>query len=104
MFQFLKSILGGASDADFKGLVAAGALIVDVRNPDEYASGHIKGSVNIPLGQIGQHFSTLQNKKVPIIAVCRSGARSGAAVDMLRNKGIEAYNGGSWDGLKATIA
>ncbi|MFN0013516.1 MAG: rhodanese-like domain-containing protein [Saprospiraceae bacterium] len=104
MFQFLKSILGGAPDADFKGLVAAGAVIVDVRNPDEFASGHLKGSINIPLGQIGQYFSDLQKKNVPIIAVCRSGARSGAAVDMLRSKGLEAYNGGSWDGLKAAIA
>ncbi len=43
------SVLFGKNKTDFKSLVDNGALIVDVRSPQEFASGHIDGSVNMPL-------------------------------------------------------
>lgn len=103
MFNFLKSFFDGAPAADFKSLIASGAILVDVRTPEEYKSGHLKGSVNIPLDQLASQIAGLQKKKAPIIAVCRSGARSGAAVDLLKSKGIEAYNGGAWNSLQGQI-
>lgn len=88
---------------DFKQLVLEGAAIVDVRTPGEFATGHIKGSKNIPLDKISFYCGELKKSGKPVIACCRSGARSGAAVRILKANGIEAYNGGPWDALKAKI-
>ncbi len=84
-------------------MMEAGAIIVDVRTPAEYKSGHIKGSLNIPLDGIGGHTQSLLKKGVPVITCCRSGARSGMAADILRNAGIQVVNGGPWDSLQAKI-
>jgi phage shock protein E len=99
MFQFLKGLVGGA-DTDFKALVAEGAIIVDVRTPGEYQSGHIKGSLNIPVDAIRGKVAELKKKNKPVITCCRSGARSGMAKDILSNAGITAYNGGPWNSLE----
>ncbi|MFN4298811.1 MAG: rhodanese-like domain-containing protein [Thermaurantimonas sp.] len=88
---------------DFKALKEKGAIIIDVRTSAEYASGHINGSRNIPLDQISKHINELKKTSKPVITCCRSGARSGAAVNILKANGIEAYNGGPWDSLKAKI-
>ena len=104
MLDFIKNIFNSGPSADFKALKEAGAMIVDVRTPGEFGQGHIKGSVNIPLDQIGKKLATLKDKNVPIITVCRSGGRSSAAVGILKNSGIEAYNGGAWDSLEAQLA
>ncbi|GCD77988.1 sulfurtransferase [Thermaurantimonas aggregans] len=88
---------------DFKALKEKGAIIIDVRTPAEYASGHIKGSRNIPLDQISKYVNELKIARKPVITCCRSGARSGAAANILKANGIEAYNGGPWDSLKAKI-
>lgn len=97
--------LFGTSEAAFdaRQLLQKGAVIVDVRTPGEFNSGHIKGSLNIPLDQIGTKIAFLQNKKVPVITVCRSGNRSGAAAGVLKNNGIEVYNGGAWDSLQSKL-
>lgn len=102
MLRFIKKLFGGQK-ADVKALVAKGAIIVDVRTPREYQSGHLKGSLNYPLDTLKQHFAELKKKQQPIITVCRSGARSGMGSNMLKDHGIEAYNGGSWDGLQRKL-
>ena len=81
---------------DYKALLDNGAIIVDVREPREYAGGAIPGSENIPLGTIGSKVTALKNKNVPIICVCASGVRSGAASAKLKAAGIDSYNGGGW--------
>lgn len=101
MFDFLKKLFG--PKADFKALVQNGAIIVDVRTPEEYRDGHIDGSLNIPVQVIQGKIADLKKKGKPIIAVCRSGARSGMAAGILKNAGIEAYNGGPWNVLKNDI-
>lgn len=101
MFNFLKKLFG--PKADFKALVQNGAIILDVRTPEEYNGGHIQGSMNIPVQVLQGKIADLKKKGKPIIAVCRSGARSGVAAGMLKNAGIEAYNGGPWNSLKNLI-
>ena len=86
-------------DEDLKNIIDQGALIIDVRTPEEYKEGHIEGSLNIPLDEIGKAMSWLQ-KDVPTIIVCVSGSRSAYAVMVLKANGFEkVYNGGSWDSL-----
>lgn len=102
MIEFIQKIFG-KNQPDFKGLVQNGATIIDVRTPGEYRSGHIKGSLNIPLDGIRNRIGELKKKNKPVIAVCRSGARSGAARSMLAAAGLEAYNGGPWFVLQKKI-
>ena len=78
------------------------AVLVDVRTPQEYQSGRIPGSKNIPLQSIDKIASVAENKDVPLYVYCQSGARSGQAVGMLQHMGytnvkniggIAAYSG-----------
>ncbi len=66
-------------------------MIVDVREPYEYASGHIKGAKLIPLGSLPNRLNEL-NKDKNIILVCASGARSGRAASFLSKKGYRVFN------------
>ena len=88
---------------NYSELVKNGALIVDVRTPGEFAQGHIKGSVNIPLDVIRSRVAELKQKNKPVITCCRSGARSGSARSILADAGIECYNGGAWDSLQNSL-
>lgn len=97
------SSLFGKNSVDLKEIVKIGGLIIDVRSPQEYAGGHLKGSINIPLDRIAGQVGELKKKNVPIITCCQSGTRSGMAKSMLKSAGIEAYNGGSWDSLRRKI-
>ena len=89
--------------ADFKSIYENGAIILDVRTPEEYRTGHIAGSINIPVDQVKSSVPDLKKKNKPIITCCRSGARSGMAKSVLEAAGIEVYNGGSWDSLDKKI-
>lgn len=103
MIGILKKIFGGSS-TNYKELVAAGALIVDVRSPMEFKQGHIPGSQNFPLDSIRSKVNELKKTGKPVITVCRSGARSGMAKSILQSAGIEVYNGGPWTSLRTCIA
>ena len=71
------------------------ASIVDVRTPGEYLSAHFPGAINVPLDELPQRMDELKEMKQPIVAYCRSGARSGMAVSLLKHNGLnEVYNGG----------
>jgi rhodanese-related sulfurtransferase len=70
--------------------------IVDVRSREEFMGGHVADSVNIPLGEIQQRMTELENLKQPLLLCCASGNRSGQAQLYLLQKGFECYNGGSW--------
>lgn len=101
MFGFLQRLFG--QKANFKALVEAGALIVDVRTPQEYDAGHIKTSKNIPLQTIQKSIPELKKSGKVVITVCRSGSRSGMAKSILKSAGIETYNGGPWNVLRSKI-
>jgi rhodanese-related sulfurtransferase len=99
MLTLLKKLFGGTS-VNYKELVSNGAIIVDVRSPMEYKTGHISGSKNFPLDTIRTKAVELKKINKPVITVCRSGARSGMAKNILRSAGLEVYNGGPWTSLK----
>ena len=102
MFSIIKKMFS-SEELDYSTLMEKGAAVVDVRSPSEYAGGHVKGAVNIPLGGIQSSLSKLKNKNKPVITCCRSGARSGQAASILNEAGIEAYNGGSWGQVQSAI-
>lgn len=94
---------GNKTNEKVKSLLDKGALIIDVRTPDEYRGGHITQSVNIPLNLIPNKVNELKRKNKPIIVCCRSGARSGMAADQLRKAGVEVENGGAWNRVQSMI-
>lgn len=76
-----------------KKLVAEGALLVDVRSPSEYQSGHISGAINIPVGEVAQRLKEFGDPKKAVIVYCRSGARSARAQATLKEQGFtQVYN------------
>ena len=79
-----------------------GAVLLDVRTPQEYREGHIPGSKNVPLQQLDKISSVIDNKNVPMFVYCYSGGRSRQATSMLQHMGytnvqniggIAAYSG-----------
>jgi len=70
--------------------------IVDVRTPEEFMGGHVAGSLNIPLQELGSRIDEIQSLQQPLILCCASGGRSGMATQMLSQINLECYNAGSW--------
>ena len=100
MLSLIKKILGIGPKADLSELVKGGAVILDVRTKGEYGSGHIRGSVNIPVDQLHKNLHKLKDKKRPVITCCESGMRSYSAKGILTSNGFTSvYNGGSWNSL-----
>ncbi|MEM5769123.1 MAG: rhodanese-like domain-containing protein [Bacillota bacterium] len=85
-------------------LQASGASVVDVRQPSEYSSGHIKGAVNIPLDSISKITGKI-SKDTDVIVYCLSGARSGSAARQLKSMGYKKVHDlgsiGRWPYSKA---
>jgi rhodanese-related sulfurtransferase len=79
----------------------AGALVLDVREDDEWAAGHVAESVHIPMGDLGGRLDELPTDR-PIVAVCRSGARSGTVTEALGSRGYDVVN--LVGGLQAWVA
>jgi phage shock protein E len=76
-----------------------GALLIDVRTPAEFAIGHLKGAINIPLQEIDSRIDGYVKDKNQVLLVhCQSGQRSGMAQNRLTALGYtRAYNLGSYD-------
>lgn len=79
-----------------------GAMLLDVRTPEEYREGHIPGSKNLPLQAIAKAADLAENKDIALYVYCHSGARSRQAVSLLTHigysnvhniGGIAAYRG-----------
>lgn len=80
-----------------------GAVIIDVRSPQEFAGGHVAGSKNIPLQSLGNQLPNFA-PDVPIVFCCASGGRSGAATDAAVRAGLTAINGGPWTNVNRAVA
>ena len=66
-----------------------GALLLDVREPGEFAEVHAKGARLIPLGQLAARLNEIvQYKNQPVAVICRSGRRSAQGAEILRNAGF----------------
>jgi rhodanese-related sulfurtransferase len=104
MFRHIRKLFGLRSREEILiEVVRKGAHIIDVRTPAEYKMGHIQQAVNISLDQIKANAEKIGKIGKPVITCCQTGSRSGRASNILRRKGIEAYNGGGWVNLKDLI-
>ncbi len=102
LFVGLISPTTWASERAEKGwqLIEQGALVVDVRTPQEYAEGHLDNAVNFPLSDLDKHFKDIDKDKV-IVLYCRSGNRSGKAYQYLQSQGFtQLHNAGGFAELK----
>jgi rhodanese-related sulfurtransferase len=97
IMNFFNQLFGGAAPAGLQQAIAEGAFLVDVRTSGEFASGHVKGSVNIPLDQLTSNLNKFKNKKNTVV-FCQSGGRSRQAKLILEQNGLKNItDGGSWN-------
>jgi rhodanese-related sulfurtransferase len=97
VWSFIGNKLSGIDEADTlkaTRLYNDDALVLDVREDKEYASGHIPKAKHIPVGQLASRIKELDKyKSRPILVTCRSGHRSARACGMLKKAGFETvYN------------
>ncbi len=80
-------------------------VFVDVRTPEEYATGHLAEAVNIPLKELGQRWRELKAYEGrQIVLYCRAGVRAGAALEIATAHGIaNAVNGGGYESLRKLL-
>jgi phage shock protein E len=101
--NIFEKLFGSRSTANLGSLIQDGAFLVDVRTPGEFAAGHVKGSVNIPLDKVAAELSRFKNKK-HIIVFCRSGNRSSQAQLILNQNGFtNVVNGGTWSNVNSFV-
>ena len=95
---FLKRQMSLISPDAARQALGNGALVIDVRSPSEYDSGHLPGTVNIPLGDLSARISTVcPDKNRVILLHCLSGGRSGMAAGTLKSLGYTyVHNLGSY--------
>jgi rhodanese-related sulfurtransferase len=67
-----------------------GVPLIDVRERDEYAAGHVPGAVNLPLSELGERLEELPGEAFDVI--CQAGGRSARAVQALEARGYDATN------------
>jgi len=85
--------------------IAAGALLIDVRTPEEFSAGSLPHAINIPHGSIVEGVRALGiDPHEEIVVFCRSGNRSGKALAALTDNGFDSViNGGSVRSLQAAL-
>lgn len=103
------SLSANAGEIDQPAALAAlkepGAVLIDVRTPEEFASGTLPGATPIPHEQIAQRIAALApDKNAPIVLYCRSGRRSGIAQDRLLELGYSnVINAGGYEQLQPLL-
>lgn len=79
-----------------------GATLIDVRTPQEFASGHLDNAINMPLNDLGE-LATSLDANTTIVVYCRSGSRASQAKQQLHEMGFSSvYNGGGLEEMQAS--
>jgi thioredoxin 1 len=83
--------LGEIDIEEFADRLVAGATVIDVREPDEYAGGHVPGAELIPLGAVAGHLDRFSVHGTTYV-ICRSGARSMRVCELAASQGYDVAN------------
>jgi glyoxylase-like metal-dependent hydrolase (beta-lactamase superfamily II)/rhodanese-related sulfurtransferase len=84
-FELVQSATLSAEEA--RRAILDGATVLDVREPDEFAAGHIEGALAVPLGSLEENAGRVPRDR-PVLAYCGAGQRSASAVSILERAGI----------------
>jgi rhodanese-related sulfurtransferase len=94
MYEGVMRLLGKwqvpVEESHAHSLLKSGALLVDVRSPNEFARESIQGAVNLPLEELDQHVEKFN--ACTALLFCNSGTRSHIAAEKLRNLGLDAVH------------
>lgn len=83
----------GVNTTQTRSLVRQGALLIDVREPEEFDVSHLAGAINIPMDQILEHgLPDGSGPDGPVVTYCTIGRRSGIVAKRLNDEGVRAYN------------
>lgn len=74
-------------------------MIIDVRTNQEFITGNVPGSINIPLHEINERIDEIKKIEDPIVLCCASGIRSAQALEILKSNGVTCENAGGWINL-----
>ena len=77
--------------AEAVDLVAGGAVLLDVREDEEWVAGHAPQAVHVAMGEVAERAGELPAGRT-VVCVCRVGGRSGAVAEHLRGIGVDAVN------------
>ena len=78
-----------ADSSEARRLVAAGAALIDVRTPEEFATGHISGARNIPVDELSGRLAEVGQRSRPVVVYCSAGVRSARAAQILTAAGFK---------------
>ncbi len=78
-------------------------IVIDVRRPEEFNSGHANGSINIPLQEMENRLDEIRKITQPIVVVCGGGTRNVKAFELLKSHGIESEKGGGWKDVEQRL-
>lgn len=100
---FFSALFGKADHTKLIEAINQGAFLVDVRSSGEFASGSVKGAVNIPLDNLQQQLTKFKGKQ-NIVVFCRSGNRSSMAKNILAKSGFQnVVDGGTWRNVNKLV-
>ena len=87
------------STDEIKEYLSNGAMVLDVRTHLEWDEDHLDGAKHIVLNLIPLKIDEIKSWDKPVIAVCKSGGRSGQAAQFLKQNGVDVINGGPWQNV-----
>lgn len=101
VFFIYRMFATSTDDHTLENILAKNHVILDVRTPEEFSRGHIKGSINLPLGDLEKGTTIPLDHSRPILTCCSHGVRSIQAAELLQAHGYKnAINGGAWTNLQ----
>jgi rhodanese-related sulfurtransferase len=101
--KILSALFGHKDNAQLSAAIKEGALLVDVRTPEEFSAGSVTDAINVPLDAVANQLAKFQGSK-NIVVFCRSGNRSSRAKSILEQNGFRnVINGGTWQNVQSTL-
>lgn len=99
----LSNLFSGTDKSRLKEVLKGKPVLVDVRSPEEFATGSAPGAVNYPLNELPHKLDSLRGHEA-IVVFCRSGNRSAQAKKILEQAGITpVINGGTWQDVTKAV-